>query len=95
MPNTEPAKTFLFPVEAGINAQRELYERSRHAEADLLVRKAEAEGSEMINRSMEGPGSEKLLKLRKGLALLNSIRGPIYISDDPTDLDRLSGGHQP
>ena len=75
----------------GINAQRELYERSRHAEADLLVRKAEAEGSEMINRSMEGPGSEKLLKLRKGLALLNSIKGPIYISNDPTDLGKLGG----
>ncbi len=75
----------------GINAQRELYERQRHAEADLLVRKAEAEGSEMINRSMEGPGSEKLLKLRKGLALLNGIKGPIYISEDPTDLRRLAG----
>jgi regulator of protease activity HflC (stomatin/prohibitin superfamily) len=75
----------------GINAQRELYERSRHAEADLLVRKAEASGSEMINRSMEGPGSEKLLKLRKGLALLNSIKGPIYITDDPTDLGKLGG----
>lgn len=75
-----------------INAQRELYERSKHAEADLLVRKAEAEGSEMINRSMEGPGSEKLLRLRKGLALLNGIKGPIYISEDPTDLGRLVGG---
>jgi hypothetical protein len=76
----------------GINAQRSLYERSRHAEADLLVRKAEAAGSEAINRAMEGAGSDKLLKLRKGLALLNSIKGPIYISDDPTDLGRLTGG---
>jgi regulator of protease activity HflC (stomatin/prohibitin superfamily) len=76
-----------------LNAQRELYERSKHAEADLLVRKAEAEGSEMINRSMEGPGSDKLLKLRKGLALLNSIKGPIYITEDPTDLGRLSSDH--
>jgi regulator of protease activity HflC (stomatin/prohibitin superfamily) len=76
-----------------LNAQRELYERSRHAEADLLVRKAEAEGSELINRAMEGPGSDKLLKLRKGLALLNSIKGPIYINEDPTDLGRLSSQH--
>jgi len=76
-----------------LNAQRELYERSRHAEADLLVRKAEANGSEMINRAMEGPGSDKLLKLRKGLALLNSIKGPIYINEDPTDLGRLSSDH--
>ena len=77
----------------GINAERELYERSKHAEADLLVRKAEAEGSEMINRSMEGAGSDKLLKLRKGLALLNSIKGPIYITEDPTDLGKLSSNH--
>jgi hypothetical protein len=47
----------------------------------------------MINQAMEGPGSDKLLKLRKGLALLNSIKGPIYISEDPTDLSRLSSSH--
>jgi regulator of protease activity HflC (stomatin/prohibitin superfamily) len=73
-----------------LNAQRELYERSKHAEADLLVRKAEAQGTELMNRAMEGAGSDKLLKLRKGLALLNSIKGPIYITEDPTDLSRLS-----
>jgi hypothetical protein len=73
----------------GINAQRSFYERSRHAEADLLVRNAESTGTELINRAMEGAGSEKLLKLRKGLALLNSLKGPIYISSDPTDLSRL------
>ena len=38
-------KTAEFQAQiTGINAQRELYERSRHAEADLLVRKAEAAG---------------------------------------------------
>lgn len=73
----------------GINAQRSLYERSRHAEADLLVRNAESQGTELINRAMEGSGSDKLLKLRKGLALLNSIKGPIYINEDITDLTRL------
>lgn len=73
-----------------LNAQRDLYERSKKAEADLLVRSAEARGSELINRAMEGAGSDKLLRLRKGLALLNSIKGPIYISEDPTDLGRLS-----
>ncbi len=73
----------------GINAQRSLYERSRHAEADLLVRNAESKGTELINNAMEGAGSDKLLKLRKGLALLNSIKGPIYITEDPTDLVRL------
>ncbi len=76
-----------------INAQRDLYERSKHAEADLLVKSAEAQGTELINRAMEGAGSDKLLKLRKGLALLNSIKGPIYISEDPTDLGRLSSNH--
>jgi regulator of protease activity HflC (stomatin/prohibitin superfamily) len=83
-------KTAEFQAQiTGINAQRDLYQRSRHAEADLLVRKAEAQGTELINRAMEGAGSDKLLRLRKGLALLNSIRGPIYISEDPTDLRTL------
>jgi hypothetical protein len=87
-------KTAEFQAEiTGINAQRDLYERSKHAEADLLVRKAEAQGSALINQAMEGPGSDKLLKLRKGLALLNGIKGPIYISEDPTDLGRLSSDH--
>ncbi len=92
--NAINVKTAEFQAEiTGINAQRDLYERSRHAEADLLVRKAEAQGSELINRAMEGPGSDKLLKLKKGLALLNSIKGPIYINEDPTDLGRLSSDH--
>ena len=84
-------KTAEFQAQiTGINAQRDLYERSRHAEADLLVRKAEAQGTEMINRSMEGAGSDKLLRLRKGLALLNGIKGPIYITADPTDIGKFS-----
>jgi regulator of protease activity HflC (stomatin/prohibitin superfamily) len=87
-------KTAEFQAQiTGIAADRDLYVRSRHAEADLLVRKAEAQGSEMINRSMEGAGSDKLLRLRKGLALLNGIKGPIYITEDPTDLSKLGGGH--
>jgi regulator of protease activity HflC (stomatin/prohibitin superfamily) len=76
-----------------INAQRDLYERSKHAEADLLVKSAEAQGTEQINRAMEGAGSDKLLRLRKGLAVLNAIKGPIYISEDPTDLARISSNH--
>jgi regulator of protease activity HflC (stomatin/prohibitin superfamily) len=76
-----------------INAQRDLYERSKHAEGDLLVKSAEAQGTEAINRAMEGAGSDKLLKLRKGLALLNGIKGPIYINEDPTDLGKLSANH--
>ena len=77
----------------GINAQRDLYERSKHAEGDLLVKTAEAQGTEAVNRAMEGAGSDKLLRLRKGLALLNAIKGPIYISEDPTDLSKLSANH--
>ena len=76
-----------------LNAQKDFYERSRHAEGDLLVKSAEAQGSEAINRAMEGAGSDKLLKLRKGLALLNGIKGPIYITEDPTDLGKLSSSH--
>lgn len=89
--NLIKVKTAEFEAQiTGINAQRDLYQRTRHAEADLLVRKANSQGTEMTNRAMEGPGSDKLLRLRKGLALLNGIKGPIYISDDPTDLGRLS-----
>ncbi|HEX6903729.1 MAG TPA: SPFH domain-containing protein [Thermoanaerobaculia bacterium] len=74
-----------------IRARKDLYERQKRAEADLLIRTAEANGTEAINRALEGAGSAKLLKLRRGLALLNSIKGPIYISEDPTDLGKLSG----
>ena len=73
-----------------INAQKDLYERQKHAEADLLVKSAEANGTEQINRALEGAGSAKLLRLRRGLALLNGIKGPIYITEDPTDLGKLS-----
>lgn len=80
-------KTAEFQAQiTGINANRSLYERSRHAEADLLVKTAEATGSAAINQAMEGPGSDKLLRLRKGLALLNALKGPIYINEDPTDI---------
>jgi regulator of protease activity HflC (stomatin/prohibitin superfamily) len=74
-----------------IDARRELYRRQKKAEADLLVKTAEASGTEAINRAMEGAGSDKLLRLRRGLALLNSIKGPIYISEDPTDLSKIVG----
>jgi regulator of protease activity HflC (stomatin/prohibitin superfamily) len=74
-----------------IRARKDLYERQKRAEADLLIRTAEANGTEAINRALEGAGSAKLLKLRRGLALLNSIKGPIYISEDPTDLGKLGG----
>jgi len=73
-----------------INARKDLYERQKRAEADLLIKSAEANGTEQVNRALEGSGSAKLLKLRRGLALLNSIKGPIYISEDPTDLGKIS-----
>ena len=73
-----------------INARKDLYERQKHAEADLLIKSAEANGTEQLNRALEGAGSAKLLKLRRGLALLNSIKGPIYITEDPTDLGKIS-----
>jgi regulator of protease activity HflC (stomatin/prohibitin superfamily) len=72
-----------------IRAKKDLYERQKRAEADLLVKSAEANGTEQINRALEGAGSAKLLRLRRGLALLNGIKGPIYISEDPTDLGKL------
>jgi regulator of protease activity HflC (stomatin/prohibitin superfamily) len=74
-----------------IRARKDLYERQKRAEADLLIRTAEANGTEAINRALEGAGSAKLLKLRRGLALLNSIKGPIYINEDPTELGKGNG----
>ncbi|HKI06380.1 MAG TPA: SPFH domain-containing protein [Thermoanaerobaculia bacterium] len=74
-----------------INARRDLYRRQKQAEADLLVKSAEANGTEQINRALEGAGSAKLLKLRRGLALLNAIKGPIYINEDLTDLGTIAG----
>ncbi|HEX9944188.1 MAG TPA: SPFH domain-containing protein [Thermoanaerobaculia bacterium] len=89
--NLMNVKTSEFNAQiTAINAQRDLYERQKRAEADLLVKTAEANGTEAINRALEGAGSAKLLKLRRGLALLSSIKGPIYISEDPTDLGRIS-----
>jgi len=72
-----------------INAQKNLYQRQKTAEADLLVKSAQANGTEQINRALEGAGSAKLLRLRRGLALLEAIKGPIYITEDPTDLSKL------
>ena len=72
-----------------INAQKDLYQRQKKAEADLLVKTAQASGTEQVNRALEGAGSAKLLRLRRGLALLEGIKGPIYISEDPTDLGKL------
>jgi regulator of protease activity HflC (stomatin/prohibitin superfamily) len=77
-----------------IKARKDLYERQKRAEADLLVQSAQANGTEMINRALEGAGSAKLLRLRRGLALLNSIKGPIYITEDPTDLGRILSSGQ-
>ncbi len=92
--NSMNVKTAEFQAQiTGINAQKDLYERSRRAEGDLLVRSAEAQGNEAVNRAMEGAGSDKLLRLRKGLAILNGIKGPIYISEDPTDLGKISSNH--
>ena len=72
-----------------INARKDLYQRQKQAEADLLVKSAQANGTEMVNRALEGAGSAKLLRLRRGLALLQAIKGPIYITEDPTDLGNL------
>lgn len=77
-----------------INAKKDLYERQKRAEADLLIKVAEANGTEQINRALEGAGSSKLLRLRRGLALLHAIKGPIYISEDPTDLGKI-GSEKP
>lgn len=74
-----------------IAARKDLYERQKRAEADLLVKTAEANGTELINRALEGTGSAKLLRLRRGLALIESLQGPIYINEDLTALVKGAG----
>lgn len=72
-----------------IKAGQDLYQRQKQAEGDLKVKSAEAQGTQLINSATEGPGSAKLLRLRRGLAILNGLKGPIYLSGDPTDLAHL------
>jgi regulator of protease activity HflC (stomatin/prohibitin superfamily) len=52
-----------------LEAQADLYRRQRAAEGDLLVKLAEAQGTELENQALRGIGSENLVGLRMADAL--------------------------
>ena len=69
-------------------AEKDLYERSKKAEADLLVKLAEAEKVRLKNDALKGVGSERMVGLKmadiyKGLDLI------ILPSDGPQGVNPL------
>jgi regulator of protease activity HflC (stomatin/prohibitin superfamily) len=52
-----------------LEAQADLYRRTKAAEGDLLVKLAEAQGTELENQALRGVGSENMVGLRMAEAL--------------------------
>jgi regulator of protease activity HflC (stomatin/prohibitin superfamily) len=52
-----------------LDAQADLYKRTKAAEGDLLVRLAEAQGTELMNQALRAGGSENMVGLRMAEAL--------------------------
>jgi regulator of protease activity HflC (stomatin/prohibitin superfamily) len=52
-----------------LEAQADLYRRTKAAEGDLLVKLAEAQGTELENQALRGVGSENMVGLRLAEAL--------------------------
>ena len=50
-------------------AEQELYVRRKHAYADLLIKKAEAQRTKLKNRALKGAGSENLVGLEMAKVL--------------------------
>jgi regulator of protease activity HflC (stomatin/prohibitin superfamily) len=55
-----------------LEADADLYRRKRAAEGDLLVKLAEAQGTELENQALRGKGSENMVGLRMADALRNT-----------------------
>ncbi len=55
-----------------LDAEADLYRRKRAAEGDLLVKLAEAQGTELENQALRGVGSENMVGLRMAEALRNT-----------------------
>ena len=76
-----------------LEAQADLYRRNKAAEGDLLVKLAEAQGTELENKALRGVGSENMV----GLRMADALRGTrvIVLSTDgeggmnPLDLRTL------
>jgi regulator of protease activity HflC (stomatin/prohibitin superfamily) len=76
-----------------LQAQADLYRRTKAADGDLLVKLAEAQGTELENQALRGVGSENMV----GLRMADALRGTrlIVLSTDgeggmnPLDLKSL------
>ena len=76
-----------------LEAEADLYRRKRAAEGDLLVKLAEAQGTELENQALRGVGSENMV----GMRMADALRGTriIVLSTDgeggmnPLDLKTL------
>jgi len=55
-----------------LQADADLYRRKRAAEGDLLVKLAQAQGTELENQALRGVGSENMVGLRMAEALRNT-----------------------
>ena len=55
-----------------LEAQADLYRRTKAAEGNLLVKLAEAQGTELENQALRGVGSENMVGLRMADALRNT-----------------------
>ncbi len=77
-----------------IDAERDLYIRTKRAEADLLVQLAEAKRTELKNEAMEAKGADRAVALEmaevlRGLDVVILPSGPGGLN--PLDLDQVVG----
>jgi len=54
-----------------LEAEADLYRRKKAADGDLLVKLADAQGTELENQALRGPGSENMV----GLRMADALRG--------------------
>src|ERR687883_1172306 len=71
-----------------LEAQADLYRRQRAADGDLLVKLAEAQGTELENQALRGVGSENLVGLRMADAL-RSTKVIVLPSDGESGMNPL------
>ena len=63
-----------------LEAEADLYRRKKAADGDLLVKLAEAQGTELENQALRGVGSENMV----GLRMADALRGTRSSSCPPT-----------
>jgi hypothetical protein len=72
-----------------LQAQADLYRRKKAAEGKLLVDLAEAKGTELENKALEGAGSENLVGLKMA-AVLEGVKVLVLDSAGMNPLDLQS-----